>query len=127
MNNVYIIGRTTKDIVLSATSSGKNFVKFTIAVNRPKREDGTRETDFIPCAAWGVKAELLSKYVKKGDQIAVNGEIRTGSYEKDGKKNYTVEVNVTNVEFLTKREEKPEAAVEETDYFGFNESDDIPF
>lgn len=110
MNTVQLIGRTTKDIELQATSKNTSFVKFTLAVKRPKREDGTPGADFIACTAWGKRAELLAKYVKKGDQLAVGGEIRSGSYEKDGTKHYTTEVNVTEVEFLTKKEKPAEVS-----------------
>ncbi len=50
---------------------------------------------------WNSKAELLSKYVKKGHRIGIEGAIRTGSYETDdGNKRYTTKVSVVDIEFL---------------------------
>lgn len=104
MNRVELIGRITKDAELRYTASNTAVSKFTLAITRQKNNDGTEETDFIPCTAFGKRAELIGKYCKKGDQMAIEGNIRTGSYEKEGKKYYTTEVYIDNVQFLTKKE-----------------------
>lgn len=99
MNNVILIGNLTKDIELGYTPAETAYTRFTVAVHSQKEE-----ADFINCIAWRTTAELMSKYCKKGDKIAVNGRIQTRNYEnKDGKKVYVVEVVAENVEFLTPR------------------------
>lgn len=95
MNRVFLIGRTTKDIELRTTSGGKTYIQFTLAVNRIKEG-----TDFINCVAWNATAELMEKYVLKGEQVGVVGRIQTRNYEKDGKTVYVTEVVVDEVEFL---------------------------
>lgn len=105
MNKVILSGRITADTELKHTQGEMSFVRFNLAVNRKKKN----EADFISCQAWNKTAELINKYVKKGDKIAVEGFIRTGQYEKNGQKIYTTDVVVENVEFLgERREEKPE-------------------
>lgn len=100
MNKTILIGRTTKDIELKTTQSNLSFARFTLAVNRQYSKDGESETDFISCLAWRKTAELLYQYVKKGDRIAVEGRIQTGSYESDKGTIYTTEIVCDNIQFL---------------------------
>lgn len=95
-------GRVTKDIELKKTPSGSSAVSFTLAIPRPfKNQNGEYESDFIQCVAFKGTAELLSKYVKKGDTIGVDGSIRTGKYkDKDDKTIYVTEIVVDSIDFL---------------------------
>ncbi|MGL5616355.1 MAG: single-stranded DNA-binding protein [Sarcina sp.] len=100
MNKVILIGRLTKDPDLRfAAGSGTAVTRFTVAVNRQMKRD---EADFINCIAFGKTGETIAQYLTKGRQIAINGNIRTGSYEaKDGTKRYTTEVVVETFEFIS--------------------------
>lgn len=103
MNKAILVGRLTKDPELKMTENTKREVcQFTIAVNRPyTNDDGERKADFINCVVWDKLAENLSKYQKKGNQVAVEGRIQTRNYEdKDGKKVYVTEIFVSNITFL---------------------------
>ncbi len=95
MNNIVLIGRMTKDPELKYTNTGKGNTRFTLAVSRNKDE-----TDFINCIAWEKNAENIAEYFKKGSQIAVQGSIRTGSYEKDGRTIYTTDIWVYKFDFI---------------------------
>ena len=98
MNKVILIGRMTKDAEVRYTQQKNTAVaNLTLAVDRKTEKD---KTDFINCVAWGKVAELIEKYVSKGDRLGIVGHIQTGSYEKDGKKVYTTEVFVEELEFL---------------------------
>ena len=99
MNKVVLIGRLTKDPDLKFTAgSGTAVSRFTVAVNRQFKKD---ETDFINCVALGKIAETISQYITKGRQIAIVGNIRTGSYDaQDGTKRYTTDVAVESFEFI---------------------------
>lgn len=97
MNNVLLIGRLVKDVESKFTEEGKSISRLTLAVNRMKKD----EADFISCTAFGKTAEVLINYTQKGSQIAIQGNIRTGSYEKDGTKVYTTEVVIQRVELLS--------------------------
>ena len=95
MNTVVLSGRMAKDPELKYTSGGKGNVRFTLAVQRTKDE-----ADFINCIALEKTAETIAEYFKKGSTILVQGSIRTGSYEKDGRTIYTTDVWVYKFDFF---------------------------
>jgi len=99
MNKCVLVGRMTKDPDLRfAAGSGTAVCRFTLAVNRRKKEDGA---DFINCVSFGKTAETIAQYFTKGRQIAISGHIQTGSYEaQDGTKRYTTDVAVENFDFI---------------------------
>ena len=108
MNKAILIGRVCKDIELKTTNSGKSVVSFTLAVNRDyKNADGSYDADFINCVAYGLQAEAISKYVRKGDKFGVIGKINTRNYEKNGIKAYVTEIFVEGFEFLESKKDKP--------------------
>lgn len=101
MNRVVLIGRTTKDIELKYSQNQTAIARFTLAVDRMSKDNGT---DFISCIAFGKTAETMKKYVPKGRKTAVAGHIQTGSYEKDGHKVYTTDVIVERMEFCESKQ-----------------------
>lgn len=105
INNVTIIGRTTKDIELRATSSGTNNASFTLAVERNfKNASGEKETDFINCVAWRKTAEIVAQYAPKGSMIGVRGRIQTRNYENNqGVRVYVTEVVADEVQLIDTR------------------------
>lgn len=98
MNNIVLVGRLTKDIELKYTAGTepRAVARFNVAIRRD--ED---HTDFIPCIAFGKMAENCEKFLKKGSQVGIVGRLQSGSYEKEGKKIYTLDVVCNQVEFLT--------------------------
>src|SRR5690625_2086255 len=96
------VGRLTRDVDLRYTQSGKAVGNFTLAVNRPfKNQQGENEADFINCVAWGKQAENLAQYMKKGNQVAGDGRIQTRTYDdKDGKTVFVTEIIAEYVQFL---------------------------
>lgn len=109
MNKAILTGRMTKDPEERVTKDGTSVANFTVACDRGKDQEGKdRGADFINCVAWGKTAEHVLKYTRKGSKVAIDGQITTGSYEKDGKKVYTTNVTAARVEFLDpKPAEKP--------------------
>lgn len=102
MNRVIEVGRLTRDPELRTTTAGKSVCSFTLAVDRPRNKDGVKEADFIRCKAFGKQGESIAYYKGKGDMIAVDGRLQTGSYEKDGIRHYTTDVIVERADFLAK-------------------------
>ena len=96
-NLVILTGRLTKDPELKYGASGTAYCKFTLAVNRMKKDD---PADFIFCSAFGKTAELIAEYVKKGHQLGVQGRLQQDTYEKDGEKISKTGVTVDKIEFL---------------------------
>ena len=103
MNKFIGIGRLTKDPELRYTQSEKAVANFDIAINRSfSNKDGKKETDFFKVIVWNKQAENIKKYCKKGNQIAVEGEMQNRSYENEaGQKVNVTEIMANNIEFLT--------------------------
>lgn len=129
LNNVVLMGRLTATPVLNQTRQGGALVtSFAIAVDRRfKRQGEERKTDFINCVAWQKTAEFISKYFKKGDAIAITGEIQTRPYEdKNGNPRTATEVIINNVSFCgNKNDNAPVAPPEASEFSQFE--DDLPF
>ena len=102
INNIVLVGRTTKTIELKQNKNGTYYVQFTLAVNRPyKDEQGGQQADFITCVAWNKTAETLSNYVSKGTLIGVEGRLQVRNYENEaGVRQYISEVLVNRFTFL---------------------------
>ena len=107
MNLVEIIGNITKDIELKETSAGVKYTRFSIAVNRPtKNEEGEYETDFFNVVAWRKTAELISNYFGKGRKIAIVGRLQQNSYDdNEGNHRTSVEIVANEVYFLDKKKD----------------------
>ena len=98
LNKVIIMGRITKDLEIRQSQSGTAVLRFTVAVDRPQK-NGEKSADFINCIAFGQTAEFIGRYFGKGRMIALEGNIKTGRYEKEGITFYTQDVWVDNVSF----------------------------
>ena len=105
-NTVILIGRLTADPEVRWTNDQKCIARFRLAVDRPYGNNGQHETDFINCVAFGNRGEFAQKYLQKGTKVAIGGEIRTGSYQRqDGSKAYTTDVNVDTYTFVESRQQ----------------------
>ena len=105
MNKVILIGNLTRDPELSTTSSGINYCRFSLAVQRRfAGSSGEREADFINIVVWRAQADNCHKYLKKGSKACVVGNLQTRSYDgQDGTKRYVTEVVAEEVEFLSSK------------------------
>lgn len=107
MNNVCVIGRITKDIELCKTASGLSAVSMFIAINNGKDKEGNdRQADFPKVYVYEKQAENVAKYCKKGSLVAISGNIKTRSWEKnDGTKGYETYIRASRVQFLDNKSE----------------------
>lgn len=107
INNVVLVGRMTKDAELRYTPSNVAVATFTLAVNRPrKNENGEREADFINCVMWRQPAENLANWAKKGALIGITGRIQTRNYEnQQGQRVYVTEIVAENFQMLESRQQ----------------------
>lgn len=135
MNNVILMGRPVRDpdIRYSGEENQMAIARFVLAVDRRyKRDTDEQNADFIRCVSFGKTAEVIEKYVSQGKKIVVQGRIQTGSYtDKDGKKVYTTDVVVENMEFAESK--SAEARIPDSADDGFMnipdglEDDGLPF
>ena len=107
MNNIILLGRTTSAIELKQTQAGKSVASFSLAVKRPYTKD---TTDFHTVVAWDKQAELISKYVHKGDQVCIRGYLTTRTWtDNQGNKRYATEVVADEVSFVGNKESSTDA------------------
>lgn len=110
INSVVLLGRLTKDPEVRKTTSGLSFCRFTVACDKRKsKEDQDPGANFVNCVAWRQSADFLGGYAEKGQLVAVNGSIETGSYtDRDGRKVYTTDVLVDRVQLVENKKAKPD-------------------
>lgn len=136
MNKVILIGRLTKEPETRYTQTNNiQVTSFTLAVNRRFAKEGEQQADFINIVAWNKTAEFVSKYFRKGQQVAVVGRIQTRNYDdNNGVKHYVTEVIAEEVYFADRKKEgqvdasnmESSTPVTNND-FEITSSDDLPF
>ena len=126
MNKVILLGRLSKDVETRYTQSNNTMVaSFTLAVNRRFKQEGQPSADFINIVAWSKTAEFVSKYFKKGQQVAVVGRLQTRTWDDEqGQKHYITEVIAEEVYFADSKKEDNTQAQEQ---FEITSSSDLPF
>lgn len=96
VNKVILVGRLGKDPEARTLENGAMVVNFTMATSEVYKDRVTGErkeiTDWHNIVLWRGLAETASKYLHKGDQVYIEGKMRTRSWEKDGVTRYTTEV-----------------------------------
>lgn len=139
MNKVILIGRLTKDVELRYTQTNNTAVaSFSLAVNRKFVKSGEeRQADFFNIIAWNKLAENISKYLFKGNQVAISGRLETRSWDdQNGQKHYVTEVIAEEVDFIGSKNKQNNEAIlnsptpinknDDTSDFICN-GDDLPF
>jgi single-strand DNA-binding protein len=102
LNHVVLIGRLTRDAELKYTAGGQAVCKFSIAVNR-RRKNGDQwedEANFFDIVLWGRQGESLNQYLVKGKMIGVEGELRQDRWQQDGQNRSKVEIVANNIQLL---------------------------
>ena len=109
MNHIVLIGNLVADPELRTTVSGKSVCNFRIAVRKrftgqAHQDNGQpqQDADFFSIVTWDRIAENCSKFLAKGRKVCVIGSISNRKFEgRDGTTRYTMEVNASEVEFLS--------------------------
>ena len=143
MNKVILMGRLTRDPEVRYTQTNNTLVaSFSLAINRRfVRQGEERQADFINIVAWSKTGEFVSKYFKKGQQVAIVGRIQTRTWDDEqGQKHYVTEVVAEEAYFADSKrdgETSNNTAFENTfgntapgsmgADFEMSSSDDLPF
>jgi len=100
-NSVQLIGRLGKDPEVKTLDNGNMVATFSMATSDYyKNAEGEKveDTQWHNVVAWGKKAELVSDYLKKGNEVAVEGKLIHRSYEtSNGDKRYITEINMNEM------------------------------
>ena len=95
-NRVQLIGNLGNEPEIITLESGKKLAKFAIATNETYRNakgEKVTDTQWHNIIAWNKTAEIIEKYVQKGNEVVVEGKLTSRSYEtKEGEKRYITEV-----------------------------------
>jgi single-strand DNA-binding protein len=102
VNHVVLIGRLTRDAELKYTAGGQAVCKFSIAVNRRKKngDQWEDEANFFDIVLWGKQGESLQSYLVKGKMIGVDGELRQDRWQQDGQNRSKVEIIANYIQLL---------------------------
>ena len=110
MNKIIIIGNLGRDPEMRYSTSGNPMTSFSIASNhRYTTAAGERreETEWFNCTAFGRLADTCNQYLTRGQQVYIEGRLRSRQYDRrDGTPGFSLDVNVTDVQFLGRREEQ---------------------
>ncbi len=110
INRVVISGNLTRDPEIRSTQSGMNILTFGMAVNDRRRNAQTGEwedyANFVDCVLFGNRAEFLSRTLRKGTKVVVEGKLRYSSWERDGQRRSKLEVVVDDVDFVSPRQQQ---------------------
>jgi single-strand DNA-binding protein len=102
LNHVSLIGRLTRDAEYKVLPSGQAVCNFSIAVNR-RRKNGDSwedEANYFDIVLWGKQADSLNRYLVKGKQIGVDGELRQDRWQQEGQNRSKVVISANNVQLL---------------------------
>jgi single-strand DNA-binding protein len=98
MNVVTLIGNLCTDVELRELDADKKLATFLLAIDRPREG-----ADFVWVAVWDRQAEVSAEYLHKGSHVAIDGRLRSRTWEEDGKRRDAVEVVANRVQFLGSR------------------------
>ena len=106
MNRLILIGNLGRDPEMSYSPSGQAVTKFSVATNR-KYTTGAgeqrEEREWFNCAAWGKLAETCNQYLTKGQQVYLEGRLKSRTYEtQGGETRQSLDVMVQEIQFLGK-------------------------
>lgn len=109
LNRITICGRLTRDPELRTTSTGKDVVEFSIAVNKRIKPAEGADADFFRVKAWGQTASYVGEYIGRGRLVSVDGRLESRKYtDKEGNNREIVEIVAENVNALDRPREEPE-------------------
>ena len=107
VNKVQLIGSLGQDPEIKTFDNDRKLARFSMATNEYyKNAQGERveDTTWHNVVAWGKTAEILEKYVRKGDKVGIEGRLTNRSYDdKDGNKRYLTEVVANEILMLSKK------------------------
>lgn len=103
-NKVQLIGNIGQTPEVISFENGSKLAKLTIATNETfKNSKGEKQVDtqWHNLVAWGKTADIIEKYLKKGQEIAVEGKLVHETYDaKDGSKRYASKIQISELVML---------------------------
>src|SRR5919106_5738285 len=108
MHKLIIIGNVGRDPDMRYTPNGQPVTSFSVASNhRYKTASGEKREDveWFNCQAWGKLAEICNQYITKGQQVYVEGRLKSRTYQtQGGETRFSNDVTISEFQFLGKRD-----------------------
>jgi single-strand DNA-binding protein len=98
-NSVHLIGHLGKDPEIKTFNGDKKRASFSIATNdsyKNHKGEKVQETQWHNVVIWGKLADLVEKYLKKGQEVAIEGRLVHRVYETQGEKRFVTEISVND-------------------------------
>jgi single-strand DNA-binding protein len=129
VNKVILLGRIGQNPEVKHLESGATVANFSIATSEKYTDKSSGEvvetTTWHNLVAWKGLAEVVEKYVKKGDMIYVEGKLQTRTWEKDGEKKYATDILVSNLQMLSSKTDS--GSIAKVAEGAVTEPTDLPF
>src|SRR5207302_8579271 len=90
------------DVDVKDVGDDKKVANFLLAVDRPGQDSGA---DFVRVSTWNRQAETCAEFLAKGARVAIDGRLRSRSWEEEGKRRSAIELVANRVQFLDSRRE----------------------
>ena len=104
LNQIILVGRLTRDIVVNKSDKGVKVATLSLAIPRSfKNSEGLYDTDFIDCIMFDNIAKNTAEYCNKGDIVGVKGRVQSRIVESDDKKEYLMDIVAEKVTFLSSK------------------------
>ncbi|MGE5677033.1 MAG: single-stranded DNA-binding protein [Pseudomonadota bacterium] len=98
LNKSILMGRLTNDADTKVFDEKKRVSKFILAIDRDYLDsENNRPTDFIQIVAWNLPEKFVTKYLKQGELVSVEGRLQSRKYEKEEVMHYVTELVADNV------------------------------
>lgn len=103
-NKVQLIGNLGNNPEVINLESGKKLAKIALATNdtyKNNKGETVKDTQWHNCVAWGKTADIIEKYLQRGNEVAIEGKLTNRSYEdKNGEKRYITEIVINELLML---------------------------
>lgn len=132
INRVFLVGNLTHNPELRTTPNGITVLTFSIAVNDRRKNATTGEwydyPNYVNCIMFGARAESVSRFIRKGSKVAIDGKLHYSAWEQDGSRRQKIEVTVENIEFMQQKsgDQASSAVSTQNQQSGLYE-EDLPF
>ena len=143
INKVILVGTTGKDPEIKYMPSGDAIANISVATSESWKDKSTGEkkesTEWHKVVFYRQLATIVEKYLRKGQQVYIEGSLKTRSWEKDGQKHYSTEIVASDMQMIggnkggdsaaqqNEERQSNQAAQNQRDNFGEDFDDDLPF
>jgi len=132
INKVILVGNLGQDPDERAMPNGNAVTNISVATSNAWKDKDSGEkkerTEWHRVVFFNRLAEVAGEYLKKGEKVYIEGELRTKEWEKEGQKHFTTEIIASEMQMLGKVNPSDQSNEEWLrDYAGKEEKNDIPF